>query len=142
MRFGRLGWAGLEVEAGGERIVVDHLVDPGILGHFIGDSPEPLLAPEPGTCAAALVTHLHRDHADPAAIERALGDDGDRPAAGRASAVRSELDELATGEAEAALGGARTRSASASPATASRSARSRSPRCSPPTGSARTRSRG
>ena len=30
MRIRRLEWAGIELYAGGERLVVDHMLDPGI----------------------------------------------------------------------------------------------------------------
>jgi L-ascorbate metabolism protein UlaG (beta-lactamase superfamily) len=104
MRLRRLGWAGIELEAGGTSLVIDHLVDPGIFKAFLGEPRDELIEPEPGRAAAALVTHLHRDHTDVAAIERALGGDGTvlRPASRPAG---SELDEFATGEAEAALAG-------------------------------------
>ncbi len=102
MRMRRLGWAGIELEAIGEHVVVDHMLDPGILSAFFGEERDELLAPAPGGTRAALVTHLHRDHADVAAIERALPSSGTvlRPPRPRAP---SALDEAATGEAEAAL---------------------------------------
>jgi L-ascorbate metabolism protein UlaG (beta-lactamase superfamily) len=102
MRLRRLGWAGIEVEASGESLVVDLLIDPGIFGPFLGESRDELIEPEPGTASAALLTHLHRDHADIAAIERAVRHGGAvlRPLR---RAVESPLDEFATGTAEAAL---------------------------------------
>ncbi len=102
MRLRRLGWAGIELEANDERVVIDHMLDPGILSAFFGDSRDELLAPDPGRACAALLTHLHRDHADVAAIERALSSPGSvlRPPR-RAS--ESRLDEMLTGEAEATL---------------------------------------
>lgn len=104
MRLRRLGWAGIELEAGGERLVVDHVLDPGILKAFYGEPRDELIAPDPGRACAALLTHLHRDHADVAAIELALASGGTvlRPAR---KARESRLDEAATGEAEAALAG-------------------------------------
>jgi L-ascorbate metabolism protein UlaG (beta-lactamase superfamily) len=102
MRLRRLGWAGIELEAGGASLVIDHLVDPGIFSAFLGEPRDELIEPEPWRAVAALLTHLHRDHADVPAIERALGGDGTvlRPAP---RPVKSTLDEFATGEAEAAL---------------------------------------
>lgn len=104
MRLRRLGWAGIELEAGGERLVVDHVLDPGVFKAFYGDPRDELIAPDPGRACAALLTHLHRDHADVAAIEGALGSGGTvlRPAR---KAIESALDEAATGAAEAALAG-------------------------------------
>lgn len=102
MRLRRLGWAGIELDAGGERLVVDHVLDPGIFKAFYGDPRDELIAPDPGRACAALITHLHRDHADVAALQVALSTDGIvlRPAR---KAVESALDEAATGEAEKAL---------------------------------------
>jgi L-ascorbate metabolism protein UlaG (beta-lactamase superfamily) len=106
MRLRRLGWAGLELEAAGQSVVIDHLLDPGIFSAFLGEPRDELIEPDPGRAAAALLTHLHRDHADVAAIERAVGGDGSvlRPAR---KPAHSELDEFATGEAEAALAASR-----------------------------------
>ncbi|MBI0383445.1 MBL fold metallo-hydrolase, partial [Streptomyces albiflaviniger] len=57
MRVRRLGWAGVEIEAGGERLVVDYVRDLSPL--FTGwKSGEGLVAPS-GKATAALVTHLH-----------------------------------------------------------------------------------
>jgi L-ascorbate metabolism protein UlaG (beta-lactamase superfamily) len=102
MRLRRLGWAGLELEAEGDSIVVDHVLDPGIFSAFFGEPRDELVAPAPGRALAALITHLHRDHADVPAIERAVAGGGSvlRPAPKRAG---SPLDEFATGDAEAAL---------------------------------------
>jgi L-ascorbate metabolism protein UlaG (beta-lactamase superfamily) len=102
MRLRRLGWAGLELEAGVQSLVIDHLLDPGILSAFFGDHRDELIGPEPGRAAAALVTHLHRDHTDVAAIERALVDGGTvlRPPR---KALEFEFDEIATGESDAAF---------------------------------------
>jgi L-ascorbate metabolism protein UlaG (beta-lactamase superfamily) len=106
MRWRRLGWAGLEVQADGGSIVVDHLVDPGIFKNFLSDERDALVAPEPGRAIGALVTHLHRDHADVPAIEAALADEGLvlRPPR---KPVETELEQFATGEAETALAASR-----------------------------------
>ena len=76
MRIRFLGWAGVEVEAQGEHLVVDPLEDAGAVFAWLGDRaadiPLPdVVAPAPGA-AAGLVTHLHRDHADAAALAAAL----------------------------------------------------------------------
>jgi L-ascorbate metabolism protein UlaG (beta-lactamase superfamily) len=98
----RLGWAGLEVEQDEQSLVVDLLVDPGVFAQFYGDPRDELIEPQPGRARAALLTHLHRDHADVAAIERALRPGGSvlRPAR---RVPETRLDEAATGAAEAAL---------------------------------------
>ena len=99
MRLRRLGWAGIELEANGEALVIDHLLDPGLFKHFLTDEADELVEPDPGAVRAALVTHLHRDHTDVAAIERATGADGLvlRP---HPATVPTRLDELSCGESE------------------------------------------
>ena len=70
MRLRRLGWAGVEIEHDGHTLLIDALKDgfPLIPG-------ERLVSPlGPGRAVAALVTHLHPDHADPRAIARALAE--------------------------------------------------------------------
>jgi L-ascorbate metabolism protein UlaG (beta-lactamase superfamily) len=76
MRIRWLGWAGAEVEAGGERVVVDPLAQPGAVFSWLGerarDCPLPdVVAPSPGALAGML-THLHRDHADAGALAAAV----------------------------------------------------------------------
>jgi hypothetical protein len=44
MRWRRLGWAGVELEAGGSSIVVDHLLDPGIFAAFFSSERDDLVA--------------------------------------------------------------------------------------------------
>ncbi|MGI8558373.1 MAG: MBL fold metallo-hydrolase [Solirubrobacteraceae bacterium] len=102
MRLRRLGWAGVELEARGERLVVDHLLDPGVLAHFFGEERDELITPDPGGACAALVTHLHRDHTDVTAIAGALSPDGIVLRPERREAM-SKFDEVATGEAERAF---------------------------------------
>jgi L-ascorbate metabolism protein UlaG (beta-lactamase superfamily) len=102
MRVRRLGWAGLEVEASGAVAVIDLFQDVGMMRRFVGDPLESLPGPSnPGTVAVALVTHLHEDHTDPGALERALAPDGvilrPPPAAG------DGLETIATASAEAGL---------------------------------------
>jgi L-ascorbate metabolism protein UlaG (beta-lactamase superfamily) len=77
MRLTWLGWAGVELEVDGSTVVIDALADPGAvfaaLGERAADAPQPeVVAPSPGRAVAALVTHLHRDHADAAAVSAAL----------------------------------------------------------------------
>lgn len=101
LRVRRLGWASVEVAHGDEFLVIDLFRDNSPLEPFTGPLREPLLAPErPGEAAAALVTHLHADHADPAAIAEAL-----RPGAPvlrpeRAPADGGPLDGIALAGAE------------------------------------------
>jgi L-ascorbate metabolism protein UlaG (beta-lactamase superfamily) len=71
MLIRRLGWAGIEIEAAGHRAVVDLIESEGGLEPWVGEARTPL--PSPAAPAdVALVTHLHEDHADAAAIARAL----------------------------------------------------------------------
>jgi L-ascorbate metabolism protein UlaG (beta-lactamase superfamily) len=76
MRIRWLGWAGIEVEENGERVVVDPLEDPRAVFAWVngasGQVPLPeIVAPQTGAIAG-LLTHLHRDHADASALEGAL----------------------------------------------------------------------
>src|SRR5216684_370171 len=76
MQIRWLGWAGVEVEAEGEHVVVDPLADAGAvfasLGELAAGCPLPaVVAPTPGALAG-MVTHLHRDHADAAALAAAV----------------------------------------------------------------------
>jgi L-ascorbate metabolism protein UlaG (beta-lactamase superfamily) len=75
MRVRRLGWAGIEIEARGQRAVIDAITTMGPMEQFVGPAREPLLPPS-GPVDLALVTHLHRDHTDAAAIAAALAPDG------------------------------------------------------------------
>lgn len=74
MKVRRLGWAGLEVEVAGETLLIDLFEDNSPLEPFIGAARDALPAPAGETAAGALVTHLHSDHCDPPALQRALGD--------------------------------------------------------------------
>jgi L-ascorbate metabolism protein UlaG (beta-lactamase superfamily) len=71
-----LGWAGVEVEDQGERVVVDPLEDAAAvfapLGERTAGMPVPNVVAPSADAVAGLVTHLHRDHADAAALKRAL----------------------------------------------------------------------
>lgn len=74
MHIRRLGWAGIEVLAQGQSVVVDYVKDAALLTSTLpaGSLVTPLHTP----AVAALVTHLHADHADVAAIESAVGTTG------------------------------------------------------------------
>lgn len=68
MRLRHLGWAGVEIEHDGHTLLVDCLQDA-----FPLIPSEGMAAPsKPGATTAALVTHLHSDHADPVALAAAL----------------------------------------------------------------------
>ncbi|MET0234911.1 MAG: MBL fold metallo-hydrolase [Kibdelosporangium sp.] len=69
MRVRRLGWAGLEIESDGSTVVIDLVEEAEPLRSAMPDGG---LIPPSRVADIALVTHLHSDHADPAAIERAL----------------------------------------------------------------------
>lgn len=79
MRVRWLGWAGLEVTTDdGEVVVVDPLQDATAVFAPLGLSADEIRAPAVippiarGEAVAGLVTHLHRDHADAAALTGAL----------------------------------------------------------------------
>jgi hypothetical protein len=77
MKITRLGWAGLELEVAGEIAVIDLLQSTEPMRQFMGEPHTELPPPSrSGTAALALVTHLHEDHTDAAAIAAALGPDG------------------------------------------------------------------
>lgn len=76
-----LGWAGIEVQSDGARLLVDPLADAGAV--FAGLAPGAKDVELPAIVAsdsdhhaiAALLTHLHRDHADAVALAQALHED-------------------------------------------------------------------
>jgi len=79
MRVRWLGWAGLEVTTdAGDVVVVDPLEDAAAVFAPLGLSAERIHPPDVvapivrGQAVAGLVTHLHRDHADAAALTQAL----------------------------------------------------------------------
>jgi L-ascorbate metabolism protein UlaG (beta-lactamase superfamily) len=77
MKVRWLGWAGVELEADGGAIVIDPLADPGATFAALGDDarvelPRLVEPRSEGSAVAGLVSHLHRDHADAAALARAL----------------------------------------------------------------------
>ena len=76
MRIRRLGWAGVEIEQDREHVVVDPLEDAKAVFAWLGEraaemSPPAIVPPRAGA-VAGLVTHLHRDHADAAALRAAV----------------------------------------------------------------------
>ena len=75
MEIRRLGWAGLEVTAQGHSLVVDYVEDgsPFLNAYWAGGTPN---TPNASSPLAALVTHLHEDHTDLAAIESVVGPTG------------------------------------------------------------------
>jgi L-ascorbate metabolism protein UlaG (beta-lactamase superfamily) len=76
MQIRWLGWAGVEIEAEGERVVVDPLADAGAVFRALGDRvaamPTPQVVAASEGAIAGAVTHLHRDHADADALAAAL----------------------------------------------------------------------
>jgi L-ascorbate metabolism protein UlaG (beta-lactamase superfamily) len=71
-----LGWAGVQLRDGDSSLVIDPLQDAAptyaAAGDLARDVRMPDVAPAVPGCAFALVTHLHRDHADAAALAAAL----------------------------------------------------------------------
>jgi L-ascorbate metabolism protein UlaG (beta-lactamase superfamily) len=72
MKIRRLGWAGIEVLSGDDSLVVDFVHGTAALRTL----PSGAFVPPTRAAATALVTHLHADHTDVAAIESAVGPDG------------------------------------------------------------------
>jgi len=68
----RLAWAGLEVRAGGGTAVIDLVEDFSRLHGATPPSSELPPPPREQGADVALLTHLHGDHADIAAVKRAL----------------------------------------------------------------------
>jgi L-ascorbate metabolism protein UlaG (beta-lactamase superfamily) len=93
----RLGWAGIEVESDGQHLAIDPIVGFGDLEQFVGP-PLTELPPPSGPLDAALVTHLHRDHADPDALR-------DVPVVLRPAVDDGEFLEVAATTAQEAIGG-------------------------------------
>jgi L-ascorbate metabolism protein UlaG (beta-lactamase superfamily) len=109
MRLTWLGWAGAELQAGAATVVVDPLQDPAAVFAALGEAaagaalPQ-VVPPTPGAAVAGLLTHLHRDHADAAAMAAALAPGApvlEPPAAGG-----DALENLALAQAEHELGAA------------------------------------
>lgn len=76
MQITRLGWAGVELAAGNETVLIDVAQDWTLMERYVGPPRTPMPAPTPGAARLALVTHLHDDHCDPGALAVALRPDG------------------------------------------------------------------
>jgi L-ascorbate metabolism protein UlaG (beta-lactamase superfamily) len=79
MKVRWLGWAGVEIEADGAALVIDPLADPGATFAALGEEllrrlelPTVIEPDARGAAVAGLVSHLHRDHTDAAALAEAL----------------------------------------------------------------------
>jgi L-ascorbate metabolism protein UlaG (beta-lactamase superfamily) len=81
MKVRWLGWAGVEIEAEGETVVIDPLADPGATFAALGEGARDVQLPaivQPEsrrTAIAGLVSHLHRDHTDAPALAASLAED-------------------------------------------------------------------
>lgn len=100
VHFRRLGWAGVEIRYQGETLLIDYIQNKAPLVQ-LRDANEHFPAVEPGKAIAALVTHLHADHADPVALEGALRSGA--PVLRPAIATGTAADKALTGYAEAAF---------------------------------------
>jgi L-ascorbate metabolism protein UlaG (beta-lactamase superfamily) len=119
VRIRWLGWAGVEVEAHGERLVIDPLQDPAAVFAGFGDRSAGVqlprvVAPRPGAMAG-LLTHLHRDHADAAALAAVLS--GDAQVYEPCGYGGVGLEQLAIAQADQELTAAGLRRTFASPWT-------------------------
>ena len=78
MEARRLSWAGVELIHDGQRLLIDPFAEPDdVLRLVIVEGAEPFIEPDgEEPVAAVLLTHLHRDHADVAVIERQLAPGG------------------------------------------------------------------
>ena len=77
LRIRSLGWAGFQLGAGDETLLIDPLSDAGAVFRALGEEADPIvppevIAPDRPTATAGLVTHLHRDHADAGALAAGL----------------------------------------------------------------------
>jgi L-ascorbate metabolism protein UlaG (beta-lactamase superfamily) len=97
-----LGWAGVELAVGDDTLVIDPLDDAAAVFAPLGPDPTvalpDIVAPSAGSAVAGLVTHLHRDHADAAALASALRPDAPvlEPEAGGGD----QIENLALAQAE------------------------------------------
>ena len=108
VKIRRLGWAGVEITAqDGPSLVVDYIQDTWLLP--ADENPAEFAAPA-HTATAALVTHLHDDHTDTAAIQSAVGPHGLvlRPAPSIAHAGETPLVESAEADLAASSLNVRT----------------------------------
>lgn len=97
MRLRRLGWAGIELSARGSTLIVDFVRDFALLS---ATQPQVPYAEPARPVAAALVTHLHKDHTDVTAIQSAVGATGLvlRPEPFAATAAEAAFTEGAEAE--------------------------------------------
>ncbi|MRT10439.1 MBL fold metallo-hydrolase [Pantoea agglomerans] len=70
MKIRYLGWAGIEIDFEGHTLLIDYIQD---TSSILSDVQFPSTLRQ-GKATAALVTHLHSDHADPVALSVALAD--------------------------------------------------------------------
>jgi L-ascorbate metabolism protein UlaG (beta-lactamase superfamily) len=107
MRITWLGWAGVEVEAEGERVVIDPLRDARAVFAWLGEQtsewPAPAVREPGGGALAGLVTHLHRDHADAEALSGALAPGA--PVLEPSGYGGDGLEQAAVAQADAELAG-------------------------------------
>jgi L-ascorbate metabolism protein UlaG (beta-lactamase superfamily) len=108
MQIRWLGWAGVEVEEQGERVVIDPLDDAAAVFAYLGEAAASLPVPEvvpprPGA-GAGLLTHLHRDHADAAALTGALA--AEAPVYEPSGYGGNRLEQLAIAQADQELSAA------------------------------------
>ncbi len=110
IRARSLGWAGVELTAGDATILIDPLDDPGAVFAALGDGAEAIVEPEvvaparPGAAIAGLLTHLHRDHADAAALAAGLA--AGAPVLEPGTGGGDALEELALAQADHELNAA------------------------------------
>lgn len=71
MKLRYLGWSGVEIEHDGQTLLIDYIEN----GTAIFSDRQFAQPSKPGKAIAALVTHLHGDHADPAVLKKALAKD-------------------------------------------------------------------
>lgn len=98
VRLRRLGWAGIEIEYQGQTLLIDYVQDTSRLKMLRNPDESFPSSSKPGATCVALLTHLHADHADPAALASAMADDALvlRPSA----ALGTEADLALTMQAE------------------------------------------
>ena len=94
----RLGWAGIELNCEGHRLVIDLFENRTAMAPFIEEVSGPLPPPS-GPVDLALVTHLHADHADVPALGRVIKPGG--PVLRPAPTPGDDLDRAMTAVAEA-----------------------------------------
>jgi L-ascorbate metabolism protein UlaG (beta-lactamase superfamily) len=110
LRIRSLGWAGVELAVGHETLLIDPLADPGAVFAALGDAgrgiePPEVVAPDrPGVARGALLTHLHRDHADATAVSAGIA--AGAPVLEPRRGGGEGLEELALALAEHELAGA------------------------------------